>query len=75
MDKTDFTTGKIYQKIVDQERTTSVETDEMTITYGVSQDVNLHRLLNYLFDLISDLSITVKKLEFGYELTITCKLV
>lgn len=75
MDKTDFTTGKIYQKIVDQERTTSVETDEMTITYGVSQDVNLHRLLNNLFDLISDLSITVKKLEFGYELTITCKLV
>lgn len=75
MDKTDFTTGKIYQKIVDQERTTSVETDEMTITYGVSQDVNLHRLLNNLFDLISDLSITVKKLEFGYELTITSKLV
>lgn len=75
MDKTDFTTGKIYQKIVDQERTTSVETDEMTITYGVSQDVNLHRLLNNLFDLISDLSITVKKLKFGYELTITCKLV
>lgn len=75
MDKTDFTTGKIYQKIVDQERTTSVETDEMTITYGISQDVNLHRLLNNLFDLISDLSITVKKLEFGYELTITCKLV
>lgn len=75
MDKTDFTTGKIYQKIIDQERTTSVETDEMTITYGVSQDVNLHRLLNNLFDLISDLSITVKKLEFGYELTITCKLV
>lgn len=75
MDKTDFTTGKIYQKIVDQERTTSVETDEMTITYGVSQDVNLHRLLNNLFDLISDLSITVKKLEFGYELSITCKLV
>lgn len=75
MDKTDFTTGKIYQKIVDQERTTSVETDEMTITYGVSQDVNLHRLLNNLFDLISDLSITVKKLEFGYEFTITCKLV
>lgn len=75
MDKTDFTTGKIYQKIVDQERTTSIETDEMTITYGVSQDVNLHRLLNNLFDLISDLSITVKKLEFGYELTITCKLV
>lgn len=75
MDKTDFTTGKIYQKIVDQERTTSVETDEMTITYGVSQNVNLHRLLNNLFDLISDLSITVKKLEFGYELTITCKLV
>lgn len=75
MDKTDFTTGKIYQKIVDQERTTSIETDEMTITYGVSQDVNLHRLLNNLFDLISDLSITVKKLEFGYELTITSKLV
>lgn len=75
MDKTDFTTGKIYQKIVDQERTTSIETDEMTITYGVSQDVNMHRLLNNLFDLISDLSITVKKLEFGYELTITCKLV
>lgn len=75
MDKTDFTTGKIYQKIIDQERTTSVETDEMTITYGVSQDVNLHRLLNNLFDLISDLSITVKKLEFGYELTIACKLV
>lgn len=75
MDKTDFTTGKIYQRIIDQERTTSVETDEMTITYGVSQDVNLHRLLNNLFDLISDLSITVKKLEFGYELTITCKLV
>lgn len=75
MDKTDFTTGKIYQKIVDQERTISIETDEMTITYGVSQDVNLHRLLNNLFDLISDLSITVKKLEFGYELTITSKLV
>lgn len=75
MDKTDFTTGKIYQKIVDQERTTSIETNEMTITYGVSQDVNLHRLLNNLFDLISDLSITVKKLEFGYELTITSKLV
>lgn len=75
MDKTDFTTGKIYQKIVDQERTTSIETDEMTITYGVSQDVNLHRLLNNLFDLISDLSITAKKLEFGYELTITSKLV
>ena len=75
MDKTDFTTGKIYQKILDQERTTSIETDEMTITYGVSQDVNLHRLLNNLFDLISDLSITVKKLEFGYELTITSKLV
>jgi TPP-dependent 2-oxoacid decarboxylase len=75
MDKTDFTTGKIYQKIVDQERTTPIETDEMTITYGVSQDVNLHRLLNNLFDLISDLSITVKKLEFGYELTITSKLV
>jgi len=36
MDKTDFTTGKIYQKIVDQERTTPIETDEMTITYGVS---------------------------------------
>lgn len=67
MKNTDILTGRIVQKILSS-KLKSV--DEASVYYGVGSDINVARLINNLFEIFPDGKITLKKLQFGYELNI-----
>lgn len=67
MKNTDILTGRIVQKILSSKLNSA---DEASVYYGVSSDINIERLINNLFEFFPDSKITLKKLQFGYELNI-----
>lgn len=66
MNMTDFLTGRIVQRVLDE----MGEKPKVTIIYGVDKSHNLLELMNNLWRYFPDSSITFKKLKFGYELKI-----
>lgn len=64
--KTDITTGRIVQRVLDAASKGSVS--EIVITHGVDWTQSVERLINNLYEYFPDSEITLKKLNFGYEL-------
>ena len=65
MKRTDILTGRIVQRVLD-ERTKN--DSKITIIHGVDNQYNIERLVNNLFELYPTGEITLKKLNFRYEL-------
>ena len=68
MKRTDITTGRIVQRVLDAASKGSVS--EIIITHGVDWTQSIERLVNNLYEYFPDSKITLKKLNFGYELEI-----
>lgn len=67
MKNTDILTGRIIQKILDAKTNKATE---VSVSYGISQDINTERLIRNLFEYFPDSKITFKKLQFGYRLNV-----
>ena len=63
--KTDITTGRIVQRVLDAMSKGSAA--EVVITHGVDWSQNIWRLINSLCDYFPNSEITLKKLAFGWE--------
>ena len=68
MKKTDITTGRIVQRVLDARSKGDIS--EIVITHGVDWTRSIERLVNNLYEYFPDSEITLKKLNFGYELEI-----
>ena len=66
--RTDITTGRIIQRVLDAMSKGSAS--EVVITHGVDWSQNIGRLINGLYDYFPNSEITLKKLTFGCELKI-----
>lgn len=67
MNRTDFTTGRIVQRVVDAKAKSS---SRVVIVHGIDNKSDAHKLIDNLFEFFPDGLITLKKLNFGYELKI-----
>ncbi len=70
--KTDILTGRIVQRIIDIAASRSGASD-ISVVHGVSNEHDIGQLLDNLFRLFSDSTISLKRLAFGYELNIKVK--
>ena len=65
MNKTDITTGRILQRIIDAKLEGLPKT---IITHGISDECNVYKIIAYFLDIYRDCIITIKRLKHGYEL-------
>ena len=72
MKKTDITTGRIIQRVLSA--TSKESTSEIVVIHGVDNQHNIKRLIDNLYEYFPDSEITLKKLNFGYELKIRVEL-
>lgn len=68
MNKTDVTTGRIVQRVIDAKARSS--TRRVSIVHGVDNSHDIDKLMDNLFEFFPDSLIALKKLKFGYELRI-----
>ena len=68
MKQTDILTGRIAQRVYETMR--KKEVSESLIRHGISNQYDIRRLVDNLFELFPDSKIKLQKLPFGYELTI-----
>ena len=66
MNKTDILTGRIVQRVIDAKAISS----KVIINHGVDYHNNINELIDNLFAFFPNSLITLKKLNFGYELRI-----
>lgn len=67
MKRTDILTGRIVQRVLDERTKNDLE---IAVIHGVDDSHNIERLINNLFELFPSGEITLKKLNFGYELVL-----
>ena len=65
MNKTDITTGRIIQRIIDSRCEGSPKT---IITHGVSNQCDVYKIIDYILNQLPNCVISIKRLKFGYEL-------
>lgn len=69
MKRTDVLTGRIAQRVIDASRSPTSKST-ITVTHGVDNTHNIGQLMGNLFEIFPGCLITLKELEFGYELRI-----
>lgn len=67
MNTTDFTTGRIVQRVIDAKAKSS---SKVSIVHGVNNFNDVNKLIENLFNFFPSSLISFKKLNFGYELKI-----
>ena len=72
MKNTDILTGRIVQRVLDARKE---KASEVQIYQGISDSSNIdfNRLINNLFEFFPDSKIALKRLQHGYELSISEK--
>ena len=70
MNNTDILTGRIVQRVLDGMNERPSRNLKVTVVHGVDNSKNLSQLMHNLWTYFPDSSITLKKLNYGYELRI-----
>lgn len=68
MKRTDILTGRIIQRILSTKSDKDIA--EVVVVHDVDEYHNIERLIDNLFEYFSNSEITLKKLEYGYEIKI-----
>ena len=72
MKQTDILTGRIIQRVIDKKN--KGFSSEISVIHGVSNQHNVERLIDNLFEYFPDSTIALQKCQFGYELKIIVRL-
>lgn len=69
MNKTDVTTGRIVQRVIDATNNADVNVS-VSVKHGIDEEHDLPRLMDNLYAFFPNSTISFKRLKFGYELKI-----
>jgi hypothetical protein len=68
MNRTDVLTGRIVQRVIDAK---TKDCATVKVVHGVDYTHDIKRLVNNLYKFFPNSSIELRKLNFGYHLSIT----